>query len=209
MRHRISVNAADGRREHTSTSACSVVQSDTKVIWCQTAICEERAADGIAVVRRVVTDGEQVGGVARYENDYYHRISNDIEQVPGNPWFICTLWLADYYITVARDTQELKRALPIFEWTASHALESGILAEQVNPYTNEPISVSPLTWSHATVVSTATAEQAMRTTLVTLSKRLRARKSGVRRREPQAKPPTAAARPSTSSAPSALARVSR
>jgi ferredoxin len=30
-----------------------------------------------------------------------------------------------------------------------------VLAEQVNPYTNEPISVSPLTWSHATVVSTA------------------------------------------------------
>ena len=30
-----------------------------------------------------------------------------------------------------------------------------MLAEQVNPYTNEPISVSPLTWSHATVVSTA------------------------------------------------------
>ncbi len=46
-------------------------------------------------------------------------------------------------------------ALPIFEWTASHSLESGVLAEQVNPYTNEPISVSPLTWSHATVVSTA------------------------------------------------------
>ncbi len=97
----------------------------------------------------------KVGGVARYENDYYHRISNDIDQVPGNPWFICTLWLADYYITVAKDSAELKRALPIFEWTASHALESGILAEQVNPYTNEPISVSPLTWSHATVVSTS------------------------------------------------------
>ena len=30
-----------------------------------------------------------------------------------------------------------------------------MLAEQVNPYTNAPISVSPLTWSHATVVSTA------------------------------------------------------
>jgi NAD-dependent dihydropyrimidine dehydrogenase PreA subunit len=29
-----------------------------------------------------------------------------------------------------------------------------VLAEQVNPYTNEPVSVSPLTWSHATVVST-------------------------------------------------------
>ncbi len=97
----------------------------------------------------------RVGGVARYENDYYHRISNDIASVPGNPWFICTLWLADYYITRAKNIAELKLALPIFEWTAGHALESGVLAEQVNPYTNEPISVSPLTWSHATVVSTS------------------------------------------------------
>ena len=97
----------------------------------------------------------RVGGVARYENDSYHRVSNDTAAVPGNPWFICTLWLADYFITRAQSTAELKNALPIFEWTAAHALESGILAEQVNPYTNEPISVSPLTWSHATVVVTA------------------------------------------------------
>jgi GH15 family glucan-1,4-alpha-glucosidase/ferredoxin len=97
----------------------------------------------------------RVGGMARYENDYYHRVSNDIAAVPGNPWFICTLWLADYFITRAQSTAELKMALPIFEWTAAHALESGVLAEQVNPYTNAPISVSPLTWSHATVVSTA------------------------------------------------------
>ncbi len=97
----------------------------------------------------------RVGGVARYENDYYHRVSSDIAAVPGNPWFICTLWLADYFITRAQTSGELKMALPIFEWTAGHALESGVLAEQVNPYTNAPISVSPLTWSHATVVSTA------------------------------------------------------
>ncbi len=97
----------------------------------------------------------RVGGVARYENDYYHRVSNDIESVPGNPWFICTLWLADYYITRANTTAELKEALPIFEWAAAHSLESGVLAEQVHPYTNAPLSVSPLTWSHATVVSTA------------------------------------------------------
>jgi len=97
----------------------------------------------------------KVGGVARYENDYYHRVSNDIASVPGNPWFICTLWLADYIITRAQTSGELKAALPIFEWVANHAMESGVLAEQVNPYTNEPISVSPLTWSHATVVSTA------------------------------------------------------
>jgi len=97
----------------------------------------------------------RVGGLARYENDYYHRVSNDLAAVPGNPWFICTLWLADYFITRATTAAELKNALPIFEWTAAHALESGVLAEQVNPYTNDPLSVSPLTWSHATVVSTA------------------------------------------------------
>jgi ferredoxin len=96
----------------------------------------------------------KVGGVARYENDNYHRVSSDTQSVPGNPWFICTLWLADYFIARAKTPAELKAALPIFEWTASHALESGVLAEQVHPYTNEPISVSPLTWSHATVVST-------------------------------------------------------
>lgn len=96
-----------------------------------------------------------VGGVARYENDYYHRISDDIQNVPGNPWFICTLWLADYYIACAKTAEDLKKAIPIFEWTAAHALESGVLAEQVHPYTNAPLSVSPLTWSHATVVSTA------------------------------------------------------
>jgi GH15 family glucan-1,4-alpha-glucosidase len=28
------------------------------------------------------------------------------------------------------------------------------LAEQVHPYTHAPLSVSPLTWSHATVVMT-------------------------------------------------------
>jgi len=95
-----------------------------------------------------------VGGVARYESDTYHRISSDLASVPGNPWFICTLWMADYFITRAKTVADLKRALPIFEWTASHALESGVLAEQVNPYTNQPVSVSPLTWSHATVVST-------------------------------------------------------
>ncbi|HQY88643.1 MAG TPA: glycoside hydrolase family 15 protein, partial [Tepidisphaeraceae bacterium] len=97
----------------------------------------------------------KVGGVARYEKDYYHRISDDFTNVPGNPWFICTLWLADYLITRATTNEELKLALPIFQWTADHTLESGVLAEQVNPFTNAPLSVSPLTWSHATVVSTA------------------------------------------------------
>jgi GH15 family glucan-1,4-alpha-glucosidase len=94
----------------------------------------------------------EVGGVARYENDYYHQVSNDLENVPGNPWFICTLWLADWHAARAQSIEDLGRARELLEWCAAHALPSGVLAEQVHPYTGEPLSVSPLTWSHATFV---------------------------------------------------------
>ena len=54
-----------------------------------------------------------VGGVARYEDDYYHRVSQDVENVPGNPWFICTLWLAQWYIATAQTPDDLKPALDV------------------------------------------------------------------------------------------------
>jgi GH15 family glucan-1,4-alpha-glucosidase/ferredoxin len=95
-----------------------------------------------------------VGGLARYENDTYHRVSSDRRGVPGNPWFACTLWLADYHIEKAASIDDLRQAIPIFEWVAAHALRSGVLAEQVDPYTSKPLSVSPLTWSHGTFVLT-------------------------------------------------------
>ncbi|MGD2177608.1 MAG: glycoside hydrolase family 15 protein [Anaerolineae bacterium] len=95
-----------------------------------------------------------VGGVARYEDDYYHQVSADVENVPGNPWFICTLWLAQWHIAKARTFEDLKPALGILDWVADHGLGSGVMAEQVHPYTNQPLSVSPLTWSHATLVMT-------------------------------------------------------
>lgn len=97
-----------------------------------------------------------VGGVARYTDDYYHQVTKDTDKVPGNPWYICTLWLAEYYIAKATDVEGLKKSLPIIEWAANHALPSGSLAEQVHPETNAPLSVCPLTWSHATVVSVVT-----------------------------------------------------
>ena len=94
-----------------------------------------------------------VGGVARYPDDRYHQVSQDLQNVPGNPWFICTLWLVEWYAAIAKSLEDLKPALDLIKWVAQHALGSGILAEQVNPYTDEPLSVSPLTWSHATFVS--------------------------------------------------------
>ncbi|MBN9387415.1 MAG: glycoside hydrolase family 15 protein [Chloroflexi bacterium] len=95
----------------------------------------------------------EVGGVARYEDDYYYQISNDLQNVPGNPWFICTLWLAQWYIAKAKSREELGRARDLLNWVCDHALPSGSLAEQIHPYSNAPLSVSPLTWSHATYVT--------------------------------------------------------
>ncbi len=43
-----------------------VTTADTWVLWCETAICEERAADGVTVTRRAFGLGEQVNGAARY-----------------------------------------------------------------------------------------------------------------------------------------------
>jgi glucoamylase len=91
------------------------------------------------------------GGIARFENDGYMRSSN---KFAGNPWFICTLWMADYFIAAAGSKAELEPAIKIIEWVASTALPSGVLAEQLNPQTGEHVSVSPLTWSHSTFVAT-------------------------------------------------------
>ena len=93
------------------------------------------------------TDG---GGLARYENDSYYRVNN--EDI-GNPWFITTLWLVEYYIACAKEKKDLDKALSIMEWVADHALPSGVLAEQIHPHTHEPLSISPLTWSHAAYVT--------------------------------------------------------
>ncbi len=91
------------------------------------------------------------GGILRYENDAYMRASDGNS---GNVWIICTLWLADYYIACAQTKDELTEALNILEWIKVSALPSGVLAEQLNPMTGEPVSVSPLTWSHSTFVAT-------------------------------------------------------
>ncbi|MDQ2904526.1 MAG: glycoside hydrolase family 15 protein [Chloroflexota bacterium] len=94
------------------------------------------------------------GGMARYENDYYYQVTHDLAQAQGNPWFICTLWLAQYRIAHAETLDELHQALPLLQWARSRVLPSGVMAEQVHPFTNEPLSVSPLTWSHAEYVLT-------------------------------------------------------
>jgi GH15 family glucan-1,4-alpha-glucosidase len=94
-----------------------------------------------------------VGGLARYQNDYYQQVERqDTVRVPGNPWFVCTMWLARYHLKAARKLEDLGPGLKLLEWAAQRAMPSGTMAEQLHPYTGEPLSVSPLTWSHAEYV---------------------------------------------------------
>ena len=96
----------------------------------------------------------EIGGIARYKEDYYHNVTDNFEEVPGNPWIICTLWVAQHLIDTAENREELEEAKKYMHWTCDNSLETGLLPEQVDPYTGEGKSVAPLTWSHTTFIET-------------------------------------------------------
>lgn len=96
----------------------------------------------------------EVAGYARYEGDYYFRVSDDFERIPGNPWVICTLWMAEWEIAVAKTLHDLKKPYDKLLWACKQTMESGVLPEQLNPLTGEPLSVAPLTWSHSSFLMT-------------------------------------------------------
>ncbi|TNF55649.1 glycoside hydrolase family 15 protein [bacterium] len=113
---------------------------------------DPRMVETIEAIRRQLWLKTPVEGCARYQNDVYHRPSDSPANVPGNPWFISTLWLGEYFIARAESFQELFEAIPYLEWCVKNALPSGVLAEQVHPVNSSPLSVSPLTWSHSSFV---------------------------------------------------------
>ena len=92
-----------------------------------------------------------VSGVVRYEGDRYFR---SVDGVPGNPWFITTLWLAQYYIANAKKESDFAPVHKWLAWATKYASSSGMLSEQLQPYTGEQLSATPLTWSHSEYVMT-------------------------------------------------------
>ena len=115
---------------------------------------DPRIMETVKVIRQELWLRTPVGGCARYQNDHYQRADDGPKDIPGNPWFISTLWLGEYFIARAENLRELHEALPYLEWCGKNALPSGVLAEQVDPVNGSPLSVSPLTWSHSTFVWT-------------------------------------------------------
>jgi GH15 family glucan-1,4-alpha-glucosidase len=116
---------------------------------------DERLVRTMKAVETTLWVDTTVGGVARYQDDYYHQVSKDVERIPGNPWFVSTLWLAEWHARRARTVEDLEPALRYLHWARDRARPSGVMAEQVHPETGDPVSVAPLTWSHAAFVSAA------------------------------------------------------
>ncbi len=104
--------------------------------------------DTVSLIEQVLLDQSPSGGAPRYESDSYMRTKS---QYLGNPWFICSFWLAQYY----NDHNMTDKTNDIMAWAAHKTLHSGILSEQVDPENAAQVGVSPLVWSHAEYINTA------------------------------------------------------
>jgi glucoamylase len=115
---------------------------------------DPRVLKTLQAVAEGLTVKTSVGGLARYTGDPWYRVVDDTTRVPGNPWFITSLWMMRCEIAAAETVEQLDRSFRWMRWISKRCLPSGVLGEQLHPETGEPLSVSPLAWSHAEVVAT-------------------------------------------------------
>lgn len=90
--------------------------------------------------------GKDGYGLPRYQNDSYRRID---ESIAGNWWPLVSLWMAQYYL----ENDDETKAHAVVRWVIDMA-DGSTLSEQIDPATGKQLSVSPLTWSHAELIST-------------------------------------------------------
>lgn len=115
---------------------------------------DERVVSMVKAVEEKLQVNGAAKGFVRYEGDNYYK-QHDASS--PNPWVICTLWVARYYIATAKTKDDLRYSLELLEWTCSHAGSAGTLSEQMQPNTRAHLSASPLVWSHAEFVLAALA----------------------------------------------------
>lgn len=97
-------------------------------------------------VEKILLNNSPSGGSPRYEHDNYF-----VSDPPymGNPWFVTTLWLSQYFSSVGR----IDDAKELIDWSLDHTLHSGALSEQINPTEGSIVGVTPLVWSHAELIN--------------------------------------------------------
>lgn len=108
---------------------------------------DPRIVSTAAKVEERLLNSTPIGGVIRYEGDGYFLAKS---QYKGNPWVVCTLWLAQYYIAI----EKADKAKELVSWTLARRARSGALSEQFDPDNGSAIGVTPLVWSHAELINT-------------------------------------------------------
>jgi GH15 family glucan-1,4-alpha-glucosidase len=116
-------------------------------MYAQLPIDDPRIISTAAAVESRLLNSTPSGGVIRYEHDNYFLTKRNYM---GNPWIVCTLWLAQYYIGVGKHEQ----AGDLISWALDRQLPSGVLSEQFDPEDGLSLGVTPLVWSHAELVNT-------------------------------------------------------
>lgn len=115
---------------------------------------DPRVVSTMQQIKDVLWVKTDIGGIARYEHDYYQNPHPDFDTIPGNPWYITTLWYAQWLAAIAKKPDDLQEAFAILDWCVKHGLTSYVMPEQLDPYSGVHVSVAPLTWSHSTFVET-------------------------------------------------------
>lgn len=108
---------------------------------------DERLKSTISHVEQRLLNTSPIGGAIRYEHDGYFLAK---QQYKGNPWVVCTMWLAQYYI----QADDSSKAEELLRWALARAEHSGALSEQFDPETGFALGVTPLVWSHAELINT-------------------------------------------------------
>lgn len=108
---------------------------------------DEMIVSSLEHVEKYLLNTSPIGGVIRFPGDGYFLAK---QQYGGNPWIVCTLWLAQLYIAGGR----IEEARGLISWSEQRALPSGVLSEQFDPENGFAIGVTPLVWSHAEYINT-------------------------------------------------------
>lgn len=103
-------------------------------------------ASSVQAIKEKFAVSQDNPGLPRYEHDTYRRHD---EKSLGNPWFITSMWLAQYYL----ETGEHAEAHAVLDWVQEAAGKTGVIGEQIDPTSRANVSVAPLTWSQAEFVS--------------------------------------------------------
>ena len=108
---------------------------------------DPRMAGTLKAVEERLLNTSPIGGVIRDEHDGYFLAK---PQYKGNPWIVCTLWLAQYYLSLGNKD----KAVMLITWSLDRAQHSGSLSEQFDPESGFALGVTPLVWSHAEMINT-------------------------------------------------------